>query len=174
MNTGMQSSSSTTFGSWTSTTPVSDKMHGKGSDAKNMPLIMLMHNCSYVATASLSFIEDYYKKLDKALDASNTGLAYLHVYAPCPSGWRFPAAKTIDICRLMVESNFITLWEYSPDNGLVFTRSVDNPAPLETYLKAIGKYRHLGPDQIARIKEQTETNLENARRFIKSGGQADR
>lgn len=172
MNTGMQSSSSTTFGSWTSTTPVGDKMHGKGSDAKNMPLIMLMHNCSYVATASLSFIEDYYQKLDRALEASKTGFAYLHIYAPCPSGWRFPAAKTIDVCRLMVESNFVTLWEYSPDDGLMFTRPVDDPIPIETYLKAIGKYRHLKPDQVARIKVQTEANMENAKRFIRNREQA--
>lgn len=117
MNTGMQWSSSTAFGSWTSTTPVGDKTHGNGNDAKNMPLIMLMHNCSYAATASLAIIAGDDAKFDKALKASRTGLARSHVYPPCPSGWRISAVRTIDICQLMVERNFITLRECSPDRG---------------------------------------------------------
>ncbi len=167
MNTGMQSSGATSFGSWTSTTPVGDKMSGKKTDAKNMPLVMMMHNCSYVATASLSYIEDYYEKLDRALEASKTGFAYLHVYAPCPSGWRFPASKTIDVCRMMVESNFVTLWEYRPGEGLRFTRPIDEPLPLEDYLKAIGKYRHLDQEQIDKIKRLLDEKLENVKRFIR-------
>ncbi|HEY5717495.1 MAG TPA: thiamine pyrophosphate-dependent enzyme, partial [Motiliproteus sp.] len=70
MNTGMQSSGSTPAGSWTSTTPVGSAMQGKRTDAKNMAKIMMMHNCEYVATASLAYMDDFYAKLDKALEAS--------------------------------------------------------------------------------------------------------
>jgi phenylglyoxylate dehydrogenase beta subunit len=165
MNTGMQSSGSTPAGSWTSTTPVGEKMQGKTGDAKNMARIMMMHNCEYVATASLAFMEDYYEKLDKALEASKRGFAYLHVYAPCPTGWRFPAAETIEVCRKQVETNFITLWDYTPDQGLRFTRSVDNPDPVAGYLKQIGKYRHLSQAQIDHLQSRVDHQLRSLKAF---------
>lgn len=165
MNTGMQASSATSFGSWTSTTPVGDALKGKRTDAKNLPMVMMMHNAAYVATASSVFMEDFYRKLDKALEASKSGFAYLHLYAPCPSGWRFPAGLTIDVCRLMVETNFVTLWEYTKESGLAFTRPTDDPRPLESYLKAIGKYRHLANEQVDRIKKLLEDRLTLLKRF---------
>ncbi len=74
MNTGMQRSSCTPYGAWTSTTPVGERGHGKTQDAKNLPLLMMMHNCEYVATASTAFMEDLYAKLDRAIAASQARL----------------------------------------------------------------------------------------------------
>ena len=74
MNTGMQRSGTTPFGSWTSTTPVGPALRGKPKDAKYMPLVMLMHNCEYVATAVTAYIKDFHEKLEKAHQASNAGL----------------------------------------------------------------------------------------------------
>ena len=159
MNTGMQRSGSTAYGSWTSTTPVGEKMRGKTQDSKNMPLLMMMHRCEYVATASLGFMDDYYAKLDKAIAAAKRGMAYLHVHAPCPTGWRFASAVTIETCRRSVETNFVPLWEYSPDTGLHFTRSTDNPRPIEDYIKMFGKYRHLSKEQIEHIRHSVEDKV---------------
>ena len=153
MNTGMQRSGSTSYGSWTSTTPVGENLQGKTQDAKNMPVIMMMHNCEYVATASLAFMDDYYEKLQNAMDASKRGMAYLHVYSPCPTGWRFPSASTNEVCRKAIETNFATLWDYTPDQGLKFTRSPDDPLPVEEYLNLSGKYRHLSEDQLNHIQK---------------------
>ena len=70
MNTGIQRSSATPFGVSTSTTP-SGKVHrGKTTSSKNMPLVMSMHDIPYVATATLSHLEDYAKKLTKAREKS--------------------------------------------------------------------------------------------------------
>ena len=159
MNTGMQRSGSTSFGSWTSTTPVGETLHGKTQDAKNMPVIMMMHNCEYVATASLAFMDDYYEKLDKALAAAKRGMAYLHVYSPCPTGWRIPSESTNEVCRKAVETNFVTLWEFAPDEGLRFTHSTDDPLPVEAYLKLSGKYRHLDDAQLAHIENSVERKV---------------
>ncbi len=159
MNTGMQSSGVTPYGSWTTTTPVGGAMHGKRTEAKNLPLIMTMHNCSYVATASTAFLEDYYAKLAKAIEAAATGMAYLHVYAPCPTGWRFPSSMTAEVCRMQVRTNFVALWEYDPHNGLQFTHAVDNPEPVENYLKLVGKYRHLSGEQVAHIQRSVDDKL---------------
>lgn len=152
MNTGMQRSSCTPYGAWTSTTPVGEHGHGKTQDAKNLPVLMMMHGCAFVATASTAFMEDLYAKLDRAIAASKTGFAYLHIYSPCTTGWRFPSADNIEVARKAVETNFVLLWEFEPGTGLQLSRDVDAPLPLADYLKAQGKYRHLSPEQVMHIE----------------------
>jgi phenylglyoxylate dehydrogenase beta subunit len=149
----------TPFGSWTSTTPVGESMHGERAEAKNMPIIMMMHNCSYVATASTGFMEDYYEKLDKAMQVAKTGMAYLHVYTPCPTGWRIPTDNISEVCRMQVRTNFVALWEYTPAGGLRLTHQIDKPQPIEAYLKLIGKYRHLSPEQVAHIQRTVNDKI---------------
>lgn len=158
MNTGMQRSSCTPFGAWTSTTPVGEQGKGKTQDAKNLPLLMVNHRCAYVATASTAFMQDLYDKLDKAIVASKTGFAYLHVYSPCTTGWRFPTEQNIEVARKAVETNFVMLWEFNPRDGLRFTRPVDAPLPVTDYLKAMGRFRHLSEDQISHIQAKVEEN----------------
>ena len=159
MNTGMQRSITTPFGSWTSTTPVGEHMRGKSQDAKNLPLIMVAHKCAYVATASTGYMEDLYDKLDKAVEASFRGFSYLHIYSPCPTGWRIPSSKVIEACRMSVDSNFVTLWEYTREGGLRFTRSPDRPIPVRDYVKMIGKYRHLDDAQLDHIQSRVDEQV---------------
>ncbi len=159
MNTGMQRSSCTPYGAWTSTTPVGERGHGKTQDAKNLPVIMMMHNCEYVATASTAFMEDLYAKLDRAIAASRRGFAYLHIYSPCTTGWRFPSQENIEVARKAVETNFVMLWEFAPGDGLRLTRGIDEPLPIAAYLEALGKYRHLEPEQVAHIESTLARNV---------------
>jgi phenylglyoxylate dehydrogenase beta subunit len=159
MNTGMQRSSTTPFGSWTSTTPVGEHMRGKSQDAKDLPLVMVAHKCAYVATASTGYMDDLYAKLDKAIAASFEGFSYLHIYSPCPTGWRIPSDKVIEACRLSVESNFVTLWEYTRENGLHFTRSPDRSIPVQAYVEMLGKYRHLDAAETAHIQAKVNEKV---------------
>jgi phenylglyoxylate dehydrogenase beta subunit len=166
MNTGVQRSSTTPFGAWTSTTPVGTVLRGKTRDAKPLPLLMVMHNCEYVATASMAFMEDYYAKVDKAVKASKKGMAYIHVFSPCPTGWRFPPSKLIEVGRKAVETNMVPLWEYINEEGrLRFTHPVDNPLPVEAYLSLVGKYSHLSEEQIAHMQETVDKQIGILRSF---------
>ncbi len=167
MNTGMQRSSCTPYGAWTSTTPVGSAAHGKTQDAKNLPLIMVNHRCEYVATASTAYMEDLYDKLDKAIAASKRGFAYLHVYSPCTTGWRFPTDQNMEVARKAVETNFVMLWEYSPREGLHFTRPVEDPLPVTEYLKAMGRFRHLDADQISHIQCKVVENLTFVKQLVR-------
>jgi len=153
MNTGMQRSSCTPYGAWTSTTPVGERARGKTQEAKNLPLLMLMHRCAYVATGSTAYMEDLYAKLARAIAAAKHGFAYLHVYSPCTSGWRFPAQNNIEVARKAVQTGFVTLWEFDPEAGLRFTHPVDKLLPVKSYLEAVDKYRHLDSGQVAHIQE---------------------
>ena len=163
MNTGMQRSSTTPYGSWTSTTPVGPKLPGKPGDSKNMPVVMMMHNCEYVATAVMADIEDYHRKLQKAMAASKKGFAYIHVFSPCPTGWRYPQDQTIEVQRRAVNCNFFPLWEYEKSTGeMRFTNPelVANPTgTLQDYLKMVGKFRHLSKEQIAHLQKTLDTRV---------------
>ncbi len=166
MNTGVQRSSTTPYGAWTSTTPVGSVLRGKTRDAKPLPVIMMMHNCEYVATASTAFMDDYYQKLEKAIVAAKRGMAYIHVFSPCPTGWRFSPSQLIEVGRKAVECNLVPLWEYDPDeDGLRFTHPVDNPRPVKEYLRLIGKYRHLDSEQIDHIQKTAETRVQMLEHF---------
>jgi len=168
MNTGVQRSSTTPYGAWTSTTPVGSVLRGKTRDAKPMPLIMVMHNCEYVATASTAFMEDYYAKVEKAIEAAKKGMAYIHVFSPCPTGWRFPPGKLIEVARKAVETNTVPLWEFELKEGRIrFTHPVDNPLPVQAYLSLIGKYKHLDEKQIVFIQEQTNRKIRVLKNFAR-------
>ena len=172
MNTGVQRSSTTPYGAWTSTTPVGAVLRGKTRDAKPMPLLMVMHNCEYVATASTAFMEDYYAKVEKAIEAAKKGMAYIHVFSPCPTGWRFPPGKLIEVARKAVETNMVPLWEYEYREGRIrFTHPVDKPLPVQAYLSLIGKYKHLDEKQIVFIQEQTDRKIGVLKKFEKGEGE---
>jgi phenylglyoxylate dehydrogenase beta subunit len=173
MNTGAQRSASTTYGAWTATTPVGEKSRGKGQDAKNLPLLMMWHGCEYVATASTAYMEDFYDKLDKALAASERGFAYLHVYSPCTSGWRFPSASNIEVARKAVESNFVVLWEYQRDRGMRLSRPIDDPLPVTDYLKLLGKFRHLDAEQLAHIQAHVNEQAQVLRELSTVGARGE-
>ncbi|MFH1652087.1 MAG: 4Fe-4S dicluster domain-containing protein, partial [Chloroflexota bacterium] len=115
MNTGIQSSSTTPALAWTTTTWAGAKGRGKAVEGKYMPLIMLMHGIPYVATATVGYMEDFVHKLKKAQEAARTGTAYLHLYTPCPTGWRTPVDMGVELSRLAVETNHFPLWE--AENG---------------------------------------------------------
>ncbi|MBU2607848.1 MAG: NADH-dependent phenylglyoxylate, partial [Chloroflexi bacterium] len=151
MNTGVQRSSSTPYGAKTATTPVGPARHGKEQVAKNMPLLMLFHEIPYVATANIAYPEDYARKLTKAMQVKD-GLAYIHLFIPCITGWGIPETASLDVCRLAVETNYFPLWE--AEHGKVrLTKEIAIPRPIEEYVRMIGKYSHLTDEDIQRIHE---------------------
>jgi pyruvate/2-oxoacid:ferredoxin oxidoreductase beta subunit len=142
MNTGVQRSSATPYGASTSTTPAGAASIGKQTNSKNMPLIMTMHEVPYVATATLSHLEDYAQKLIKAKEKSKKGFSYLHVFCPCLVGWKIPMDASIQVCRTAVRTNYFPLWEYE-DGQYRFTKKTAKPKPVKELTKLIGKFKHL-------------------------------
>ena len=160
MNTGFQRSGTTPYGAWTSTTPVGKRGTGKKQVNKNLPLIMAAHEIPYVATACMSYPHDFERKLRKAM-AVKDGLVYIHLFTPCPTGWRFPTDKGIEVGRLAVETDFFPLWEM--ERGVYrSTVEVKEPRPIEEYLRKMGKYEHLTKrqtEEIGRIIERRRNVL---------------
>ena len=151
MNTGVQRSSSTPFGAQTTTTPVGPARHGKEQAAKYLPLLMLFHEIPYVATATMAYPEDYARKLTKAMQVKD-GLAYIHLFLPCPTGWGIAENQGLDACRLGVETNYFPLWE-GGYGKLHLTHEVANPRPIQEYTSLMGKYRHLTAPELEQLQD---------------------
>ena len=151
MNTGYQRSSTTTKGSRTSTTPIGSVINGKQQQQKYLPLIISMHSVEYCATASPSHMADFVAKIQKGLEASKKGFAYLHVFSPCPTGWAYAPEKAISIARRAVQSNLFPLWEMD-NQGYHLNFENKNPISMEEFVKGIGKFKSLTEDDIASIQ----------------------
>ena len=152
MNTGIQRSSTTPRGATTSTTPVGPALRGKPTPAKNVPLIMAMHNIPYTATATLSHMDDFAKKLLKAVEMKKQGFVYLHVFSPCPVGWGIESDLSIEVCRMAVKTNYFPLWE-AESGKYRLTQNVANPEPISKYTKLFRKYSHLNEAELAHAQQ---------------------
>jgi pyruvate/2-oxoacid:ferredoxin oxidoreductase beta subunit len=154
MNTGIQRSSATPHGAWTTTTPVK---HYKKGPKKNIMEIMVAHHIPYCATANIAYPEDLIKKLRKAKDIKGT--KFIHLYAPCPTGWKHPPDITIKIARLATETNVIPIYEV--ENGVYkINRRIKNPKPVSEYLKLQGRFRHLNQEIVDFIQKDVDKNWE--------------
>jgi len=109
MNTGIQRSSSTPYGANTTTSPPGKKSIGQATWKKNMPAIVAAHGIPYIATASPAFPVDLMNKVKKA--ALTPGPAYIHIFSPCPTGWRATPEMSVELARLAVLSNVFPLYE---------------------------------------------------------------
>jgi len=162
-NTGMQRSGATPFGAWTTTTPT-----GKREHKKDMPMIMAAHGIPYVATVIPSYPLDFINKLRKAKQIKGT--KYIHILSPCPTGWRFPGSKTIEIGRLAVQTGMWALYEIengefklSPPSARLLDKS--KRKPVELYLKAQGRFRNLTDKDIAEIQQWVDETWEKYKRL---------
>jgi len=163
MNTGIQRSGLTPMGSTTTTTPAGSHSFGEQKQKKNMFEIMIAHRIPYAATASTSYPNDLVQKLQKAKDTP--GPAFLHIMAPCPTGWGFDSSKTIEIGRMAVKCGMWYLAEY--ENGKVkVNMAPKNPEPVEGYLKSQRRFRHLDAEQIRMISDLRDRELELVRGWM--------
>jgi len=102
MNTGIQRSSSTPVGAWTTTTPVGRTQFWEADEKKDMAEILIAHKAPYVATANIAYPEDMIRKFERAKEIR--GPKFIQVFAPCPTGWRADPSKTIEIARMAVST----------------------------------------------------------------------
>jgi pyruvate ferredoxin oxidoreductase beta subunit/2-oxoisovalerate ferredoxin oxidoreductase beta subunit len=147
MNTGAQRSSATPLGAWTTTTP---GLSPKGRPKKDILAIMAAHHIPYAATASIAFPEDVMAKVAKAKGIR--GLRFLHILAPCPSGWKYEPDFTIRLARLAVETCVFPLVEIEAETRPRLSYIPARPRPVAEYLTAQGRFAHLGSEEIAGIQ----------------------
>jgi len=158
MNTGIQRSSGTPFGAGTTTSPPGKKSIGQSTWKKNLPAIAVAHNIPYVATATPAYPVDLMNKVKKA--AMVPGPAYLHIYSPCPTGWRCGIDESVQVARLAVQSKVFPLYEVI-DGQYVLSRKVAKPKPITEYFKPQRRFRHLTEADVAKIQERIYAEYED-------------
>jgi pyruvate ferredoxin oxidoreductase beta subunit len=156
MNTGIQRSSATPEGAWTTTTPIGVASPGKIGPKKDLIAFALAHHVDYAATASTAYWSDFITKVQKAAEVN--GPALVHAIAPCPLGWRFKTEQTIQMGRLAVQTHYFPLYEVVRGK---YKLSV-NPhlEPLETFLRMQGRFSHLFQPQYADELNALKTQVE--------------
>jgi pyruvate ferredoxin oxidoreductase beta subunit len=153
MNTGIQRSSSTPYGAGTTTSPPGTKSIGQQTWKKNMPAIAAAHDIPYVATGSPAYYVDLMNKAKKA--SMVKGPAYLHVFSPCPTGWRCAVEDAVQTGRLVVQTKIFPLYEVI-DGKYRLSRKIKKPKPVTEYFKLQRRFRHLTEDDIALIQERVD------------------
>ncbi|MFH1964873.1 MAG: thiamine pyrophosphate-dependent enzyme [Acidobacteriota bacterium] len=152
MNTGIQQSSATPHGAWTTTTPKSKK-----GDKKDILRVLAAHRIPYFASACISYPEDLVVKVRKA--KSIKGFRFLHVLAPCPPGWKISSEMTIKIGRMAVQSRIFPLVEV--ENGRDFKLSeMPDKTPVAKYLRMQGRFKSLGRQEMQEIQAEIDYQWE--------------
>ncbi len=155
MNTGIQRSSATPYGAWTTTTPVK---HFKVRPKKDIVGIMAAHAIPYIATASVAYPEDLVKKARKAKDIKGT--RFLHIYAPCPSGWKSRPEDTVKLARLAVQTGIFPLFEMTDGETTTMSLKIEKRKPVDDYIRLQGRFRHLKENEIASMQAEVDRKYE--------------
>lgn len=136
-NTGQQSSSATPYAARTAT-----DIYGAGNlyFKKDLFSVWTAHRPVYAATVTASEPLDLARKFEKAMKLK--GPKMFIDFAPCPTGWHYNPAETVEIGRLAVNTGIFPLKEYI-DGKIVHTKVPAARIPVEEYLKKQGRFGHL-------------------------------
>ena len=156
MNTGNQRSGSTPPGAISGTTPIL----GKQQHQKDITAIMEAHGIPYIATANASYPLDLYEKVKKA--KAMKGTRFIHVFIPCPPGWRFPFSDTIKIGELAVQTAWSVLYEI--ENGVFRLTSASeslarkgNLKPVREFIAEQGRFKNITEEQLNELQKRVNT-----------------
>ncbi|MDD1655830.1 MAG: thiamine pyrophosphate-dependent enzyme [Methanomicrobiales archaeon] len=162
-NTGMQRSGATPVGARTTTTPA-----GKAHPRKDIEQIVEAHRPPYLATACSAYPTDLFQKVKKAL--AIPGSKFIHILAPCPTGWKFPPGKTIEMGKLAVKTGMWVLYEREYGTLAISAPSkaaMAKPLPLTDYLSAQGRFSGITPEQVQELEREIAQRRE---RLLREGG----
>jgi len=155
MNTGIQRSSATPWGAWTTTTPVK---HPKDRPKKDLVAIFAAHRIPYIATVTVAYPEDFVKKFQKAKDIKGT--KFILILSPCPPGWKTRPEDTIKLSRLAVQTRIFPLLEIEKGIDWKLTMNVKKPVPVIEYLKLQGRFRHLTEEDVKYVQKSVDWEWE--------------
>ena len=153
MNTGTQKSSLTPFGASTTTTPAGSLIRGNVREKKDLLKIVAAHGIPYAATASVGYLEDYMMKVEKT--SRIRGTKFIHVLAPCPTGWGIKTDMTVEIAKKAVDTGLWQLAEY--ENGeFRINRPMSDPEGVRDYIGSQKRFAHLTEADISHIENSRD------------------
>lgn len=163
MNTGIQRSSSTPWGAWTTTTPAE---HPESHPKKDIISILAAHRIPYAATATVAYPTDLIEKVRKA--KAMRGTRFIQILSPCPPGWKAADEATVELSRMAVQNRIFPLLEVEHGDRWSFT--VDHPGDsIKPYIEMQGRFRHLDENAVDRIQRGVDARWRMLEQRVRGG-----
>jgi len=154
MNTGVQRSSATPEGAWTTTTPSGAI---KAEPKKDIEKILLGHHIPYLATVSIAFPDHMIATFQKVRTLSGT--RFVHLLCPCPPGWGIDASQSVRIARMATLSRLFPLYEV--ENGTYRLSVVpERPIGVADYFRAQGRFKEMTEEMTDAVQAAADRNWE--------------
>jgi len=136
-NTGQQTSAGTPHGARTATDAM---LAGVPGNKKDLFAIWCANNPAWAATVVAAEPLDLVRKIEEA--KAIKGPRMIIALSPCPTGWGFDPAQSVEIGRLAVKTGVWPLKTWR-DGEVVHTRKPHPRLPVEDYLKTQRRFAHL-------------------------------
>ncbi|NQU04955.1 MAG: pyruvate synthase subunit beta [Calditrichaeota bacterium] len=149
MNTGIQQSTATPLGAWTTTTPYTNP---KGRPKKDILTLLRAHEIPYIASANAAYPEDFAQKFMTA--KKMRGFRFIHLFCSCPPGHKSAEADAIKIARLATESRVFPLFELK--KGKFRFTAIPPKTPVDEYVKLQRRFVHWGTDEIRKYQREID------------------
>lgn len=156
MNTGMQRSSATPYGSRSNTTPAPKV---KENPKKDIMKIIAAHSVPYAATATVAFPADLQAKFSKAKEIK--GFRFFHLLCPCPPGWGIESDETIRYSRLAVETGVFPLYETEGGRHVTITHHPGLLRPVTDYISGQRRFSSLSEEEKREIQKTVDRNWQS-------------
>ncbi len=89
----------------------------------------------------------------------------IHIQTPCPTGWGYDPAKSIELARLAVQTGAWILYEY--ENGRFTINSKPKKLkPLKEYIGIQRRFKHLSNEEVEELQKTVTENYEKAIRRL--------
>jgi pyruvate/2-oxoacid:ferredoxin oxidoreductase beta subunit len=160
MNTGIQRSSATPWGAWTTTTPA---QFPEASNKKDILGILAAHRIPYAATATVAYPVDLLAKVNKA--KAIQGTRFIHLLSPCPPGWKCGDDEGVELARMAVQNRVFPMLEVEDGERWRMTMEHEGGS-VEPYLRRQGRFRHLNAGQVERIQAEIDARWASLLRKI--------
>jgi pyruvate ferredoxin oxidoreductase beta subunit len=175
MNTGVQGSGATPYGTHTTTTPFGKAIRGNQRTPQYLPDLALAAGAPYVATACPLHHRDLMIKVQKA--AAIEGPCVLEIYSVCPEGWKSDTDVFHEITELALDTRSWTLYEAEKDpntQAIFFTLNYvpRKYVPVSEYLGL--QERFSGLMQFPEMVQKAQETIEARWSFWKPVLDADR
>jgi pyruvate ferredoxin oxidoreductase beta subunit len=157
MNTGIQRSSATPLGSWTTTSPVGSADLGKLEPRKDLTKIIAAHDIPFAAQASPHLWKDLMRKTERALAVD--GPSFINVLSPCPRGWRSPPEAAIELGRIAANTCVWPIYEVDQGKWDLNYRP-RKKLPISDWFQAQGRFSHLLEPENSPLLEKIQNRLD--------------
>ena len=158
-NTGGQTSGSTPLGANATTSPAGSDSYGKNRNKKDMMQIMASNGAKYVAQIAPNKWKDMVKKIQHGMAVD--GPVFINAVSPCTTEWKFDPKDTMTLADLATDSLVFPLYEIIDGHQLKITYRPKNIVPVEEYLAAQGRFKHLFRPEFEHVIKDWEKRVQD-------------